>query len=330
MEGNYKYAACGLAISSEMPIPGLTALAHAVPPDLHVEVVDHSCARGTLGKERIRYISREAHEDGSPQLTVWTASSGSHRLLYRDGTEFVIDRHATRVTVRWEAPLTYADAAVYLLGPVLGFVMRLRGIVPLHASAVLIGTGATVFVGDAGAGKSTTAGAFAALGYGVLSDDLLPLMDDDGRILARPSHPRLTIWPDSATALFGSSDELPALTPTYDKRYIDLQSGHRFHDAPVPLEVIYVLGSRTTDRERVRVRTLPPQAALMALVRNTYGNYLLDASMRAVEFDVLSRIADRIPVRLVAFSNDIEHLFESCQRLADTEPTEAEAEAEFQ
>ena len=89
-------------------------------------------------------------------------------------------------TIHWEEPLTYADAAVYLLGPVLGFVMRLRGIVPLHASAVMIGTGATVFVGDAGAGKSTTAGAFAALGYGVLSDDLLPLMDNRRSYLRAP------------------------------------------------------------------------------------------------------------------------------------------------
>ena len=49
--------------------------------------------------------------------------------------------------------------------------------------------------------------------------------------------------------------------------YLDLQSGHPFQDVPLPMDVIYVL-----------------------LVSNTYGNYLLDETMRAGEFDLLSRI----------------------------------------
>jgi hypothetical protein len=279
------------------------------------------------GEVHIRYVSRERHEDGTPQLAVWTGSTGAHRFRYRDGTEFLINEHATRVVVHWVDPLTSEDAVVYLLGPVLGFVIRLRGIVPLHASAVMIRSGAVAFVGEAGAGKSTTAGAFAALGYRVLSDDLLPLPEKDGRILAHPSYPRLSVWPDSAAALFGSEDELPPLTPTYDKRYLDLQSGQQFQDSPLPLTAIYVLGSRERAPSGVMVRSLRPQAALMALVSNTYGNYLLDAPMRAMEFDVLSRIAQDVPVRHVTFGDDIDQLFTNCQRLIETQLMEAKPES---
>jgi hypothetical protein len=327
MAGGFRYIACGLAIASDLPIPGLASVDHAKSPDLRVEAIRHRRSRGTAGEERVRYVSRERHEDGTPQLTVWTTSSGAHRFLYRDGTEFIINEDATIVAVRWEEPMTAEDAAVYLVGPVLGFVTRLRGIVPLHASAVVIGSGATVFVGEAGAGKSTTAGAFAALGYGVLSDDLLPLVETQGRILAHPSYPRLTMWPDSARALFGSSDELPALTPTYDKRYLDLQSGQRFRDAPLALQVIYVLGGRTRTSPGLTVRPLRPPAALMALVTNTYGNYLLDETMRAREFDVLSRVARDVPVRLITFGDDIDQLLESCQLLVDR--VQAEATPDF-
>ena len=267
-----------------------------------------------------------AHEDGLPQLTVWTGSTGAHRFLYRDGTEFLINEHATRVVVHWVDPLTSDDAVVYLLGPVLGFVMRLRGIVPLHASAVMIRSGAVAFLGQAGAGKSTTAGALAALGYRVLSDDLLPLVERQGRILAHPSYPRLTFWPDSAAALFGSEDELPALTPTYDKRYLDLESGQQFQDSPLPLNAIYVLGSRERALPGVTVRSLRPQAAMMSLVSNTYGNYLLDGTMRAIEFDVLSRIAQDVHVRLLTFGNDIGQLFTNCQRFLEKQLIEATAE----
>jgi hypothetical protein len=269
-----------------------------------------------LGKERVRYISPERLADGSPQLTVWTGSDGAHRLRYSDGTEFIVDKTATRVDVEWVDPLTAADAAVYFLGPVLGFVMRLRGVVPLHASAVLIGTTAVAFLGDAWTGKSTTAAAFAGLGHHVLADDLLPIEETAGTILAYPSHPRLTIWPDSARALFGVAEELPSLTPSYEKRYLDLESGNLFQHTPVPLEVIYVLGDRRDAQKPLHIESMRPRDALMSLVCNSYGNYLLDASMRALEFDTLSRVVRRVPVRQVTFANGIEQLINSCQSLA--------------
>jgi len=310
------YVSCGLTIASELVIPGLSVVAAAGKPDLVVSIRDRALTSAPRGVERIRYVSSECDGDGAAQLTVWSGAAGGHHFRYHDGTEFAIDHAATRVEVHWEEPLTSADAAVYLLGPVLGFVMRLRGIVPLHASAVMVGDRAVAFVGDAWAGKSTTAASFASLGYAVLSDDLLPIVEVEGAILAHPSHPRLTMWPDSAKALFGGTEDLPALTPTYDKRYVDLQMGDRFHPAPVPLEVIYVLGTRAVDRETTYIETMRPHSALMALVSNTYGNYLLDVAMRAREFDVLSRVVGRVTVRQIAFTHDIERLRDSCERLA--------------
>jgi hypothetical protein len=268
-------------------------------------------------QEHVRYLSPDRVDDGTPQLTVWTDSGGAHRLRYGDGTEFIINRQATRVDVEWREPLTEADAAVYLLGPVLGFLIRLRGMVPLHASAVVVDDRAAAFVGDAWAGKSTTAAACAALGHAVLSDDLLPVVETAGTIVAYPSHPRLTMWPDSVRALFGQSRELPSLTPTYDKRYLDLEAGDRFQPTPVPLEVIYVLGDRATACRRLRVEPVHPRAALMALVKHTYGNYLLDAPMRAREFGVLSRVAEKVPVRHLTFADDIAQLLESCRTLTE-------------
>ena len=316
MAASYQYLSCGLTIASEIAIPGLPSASPAKSPDLVVSVRDRASASAPRGVEHIRYVSPERADDGSAQLTVWSDSAGAHRFRYHDATEFAIDREARRVEVHWELPLTDADAAVYLLGPVLGFVLRLRGSVPLHASAVMIGESAVAFVGDAWTGKSTTAAAFASLGYAVLSDDLLPIAEANGTILAYPSHPRLTMWPDSVKALFAGAEDLPQLTPTYDKRYLDLQGGSRFQSTPVPLEVIYVLGGRASDVPKLRVDMLRPQAALLALAGNTYGNYLLDAAMRAVEFDLLSRVVERVPVRQVTLVHDIAQLRDACRGLA--------------
>ncbi len=48
------------------------------------------------------------------------------RFQYTDGTEFVIDRRGGRIWATWSAAGTVEDMATYLLGPVLGFVLRLR------------------------------------------------------------------------------------------------------------------------------------------------------------------------------------------------------------
>lgn len=313
MAGTYRYTSCGLTIESAIAIPGLSPVTQAARADLIVSVRDRAAL--PVDVANTRYVSPERLDDGGAQLRVWSDRAGAHWFRYHDGTEFVIDGAATRVEVHWEPPLAAADAAVYLLGPVLGFVLRLRGVVPLHASAVMIGGRGVAFVGDAWTGKSTTAAAFASLGYPVLSDDLLPIVETNETIVVYPSHPRITMWPDSARALFGGA-ELPQLTPTYDKRYLDLQSGDRFQPAPVPLEVIYVLGARAMDAREMRVESMRPQDALLSLVSNTYGNYLLEPAMRAVEFDLLSRVVERVAVRRVTLVQGIDQLRDACRRLA--------------
>jgi hypothetical protein len=270
--------------------------------------------------ESVRYASPEQDDSGTPLLTVWTRADGGHRLRYSDQTEFLIDSSASRIDVDWEAPLTSEDASVYLLGPVLGFIMRLRGIVPLHASAVALAGAGVLFVGGAGAGKSTTAASFAALGFPCLSDDVVPVTEGPRAMLAYPSHPRITIWPESAEALFGSADALPPLSDAYDKRYLALDGRYQFQATPVPIEVIYVLAERSPDPGALDVRSLSPRAALITLVGNTYCSYLLDGPMRANEFDLLSRIARRIPVRELRFGDGLAQLSCLCEKLAASVP----------
>ena len=86
------------------------------------------------------------------------------RLRYADGCEYHVDAAGTRVACTWPAHFTVEDAATYLLGPVFGLVLRLRGIPSLHASAVALGDRSVAMCGPAGTGKSTTAAALAARG----------------------------------------------------------------------------------------------------------------------------------------------------------------------
>jgi hypothetical protein len=266
-----------------------------------------------------QYIAPLRDPKGHPTLAVWEAGGGRFfRLRYADGTEFLVSRSGARVWGTWPDPLTLDDTAIYVLGPILGFVLRLRGAVCLHASAVALAGRAVALVGQAGAGKSTTAAAFARRGVPVVSDDVVPLDDRGASLWAQPGHPRLRLWSDSAQILFGAPDALPRLTPNWEKLYLDLGGGDlAFHDRPLPLGAVYVLRVRSRDTGAPFVEPLSPHEGLVELVRNTYGNYLLDRAMRAREFELFAKLVRCVPVRRVVAHEDPARLPALCQAILE-------------
>jgi hypothetical protein len=176
---------------------------------------------------------------------------------------------------------------------------------------------AIALLGLAGAGKSTTAAAFALSGFSVLSDDVGVLDDQRDRFLVQPGYPRLNLWANSVRTLFGSVDSLPRITPTWDKRYMALdRDGRRFESKPLPLGAIYVLGEREENLTVPVVEDLAGHEAFAKLVANTYVNYLLDRDMREREFDVLGRVLAGVPVRRVRPTADPSKIFALCETIA--------------
>src|SRR5260370_8969321 len=97
-------------------------------------------------------------------------------------------------------------------------------------------------------GKSATGAAFAGRGYGVLSDDIVALFEQEGVFHVMPAYPHLCLWPDSVEMLYGSRDALPRLIPDWEKRRLSLgEEGARFESLPLPLAAIYVLAARRPD-----------------------------------------------------------------------------------
>jgi hypothetical protein len=238
-------------------------------------------------------------------------------LFYGDGVRFAVERRGQEVWADWPEDYTLEDACTYLIGPVMGLVLRLRGTVCLHASAVAIGDRAVALVGLPGVGKSTTAAAFACSGFPVLSDDVVALVDKGAQFLVQPGYPRVNLWPDSVRRLFGSEKALPRITPTWDKRYLPLgQSGHLFASNPLPLGAIYILDSRDEALTATVLEEVSGEEAFMALVANTYVNYLLDQDMRRIEFDVLGRVVSNIPIRRVRPPAEPMPIFNLCEAIA--------------
>lgn len=307
---SYRCSIYDLAISANKTIPG-------VPPS-STDSIDVRISFGSLPawvheleSRELSYTSDYTDNSGAPLLHVYGLLDGSyHHFRYADHTEFLIDNAGTEIWCCWQEPLTIEDAATYLLGPILGFVMLLRGVVCLHASAVVINSEAIALVGPAGSGKSTTAAAFSSRGFSILADDVVTLDDRGDQFMVRPSYPCIRLWPASVKALYGSESHLPLLTPNWDKRYLDLSD--QFEQEPLPLSAIYVLGERSDDDDAPLVQPLDHADALLSLIANTYTNYLMDRKMQARQFELLGRVLANLPVRKLRPHADAGRLQELC------------------
>jgi hypothetical protein len=236
-----------------------------------------------------------------------------YRLSYSDGTQFFLDGRASAIWGSCPAPLTIEDLATYLLGPVMGFVLRRRGTTPLHASAVRIGHFAVAICGHAAAGKSTTAAALALRGAPALCEDIAALDERQGRFYVQPGYPRVCLWPDAVEKLLGAADALPRLTPNWEKHFLALDEKQaKFSAVELPLGGIYLLGPRSDEDSAPRFEEITPRDALLALVKNTYMNLLLNRAQRAAEFELLGRLVDGVPCRRVIPHQDASRIGTLC------------------
>ena len=304
VQSEWAYSSYGLSLLADGEIPGLARGTSASPVDVRIRL--NKLPSGGSSAGRVRWYQTERfNAQGRPNLVIWrTVPQGAFHFVYDNQTEFLIQPDGREIWCAWAATATIADAAVYLRGPVLGFVLRLRGILCLHASAVAVGAAALAVVGSAGAGKSTTAAGFVKLGYPLLVDDVAALKAEGDAFHVLPGCPRLGLWPDAGVALYGNATPLPRLIPHggvnewWDKRYVDLEVDRQFLQMPLPLAAIYLLGERVA-ASRPCITHVSAKDALMRLAEDTYVNYALDASMRAEEFRALGRLVLTTRMRLV-------------------------------
>lgn len=327
----FVYSLFGLQIHSNLALPEISRVQISIAShdlegsacaDRKVEIHLNSSPRSSQSFPRIpdelTYASDYKDSVGDPALRIWKVNAGEFlRLEYFDGTRFWLDREGSRVWATWPQDLTLEDTATYLLGPVLGLALRLRGVTCLHASAVSFGDSAVAFVGSEGAGKSTTAAALAQQGCAIVSDDVVALAEVNGVFHVHPAYPYLCLWPESVESIYGSADVLPRFSRNYEKRCLSLEKQKLgFEVRSLPLEAVYVLGERRCD-PAPKIETISAQKSILALVANTFATNVLDSAMRAKEFEALGRLVPRIRVREVFAHKDSDRLPDLCRLIRE-------------
>jgi hypothetical protein len=252
------------------------------------------------------------YQSASQSVKIFLLSQGELFLIrYIDGADFLIHHSGSQVWCRWDQTISFDYVRSYLYGPIVGFLLRLRGWVCLHASVIGMRDWAVAFTGPAEAGKSTLAAAMAGEGFPIISDDILILSEVDGAFRAIPAYPRIRLWPSSVYALWGSSEALPRISEGWDKRHLTLPAD-RFETRHQPLGAIYLLSGRSEGCDASRIEALQGLGALRSLIANTYALKIFDKEMRAYEFEQLSRLANQVPLRSLTPFSDISRIRHLC------------------
>jgi hypothetical protein len=298
-----RYSVYGLSLDAEPPIPGLIPSDDNHPPDVVVRLqaaCEGDVSASRTANERVWYQSQWLDgRTGQPGLTIHKSiDDGAYRFDYPDGAQFIVHAAGDRVLGLHPPDLTLTDLTTYLTGPVLGFLLRLKGVVSLHASAIQVGDRAVAFVGDAGAGKSTTAAMFTRLGYKVITEDIAALSSEDGGLSVRSGCTDIALWPDAVALLYGSPRALPRFTGGWDKRRLDLAGAGAFAGGSVPLGAVYMLSNDGGRPTAPCVTAISSGRAMVELLANVYGNRLFHHELRLYELDLVHHVVSTVPVKV--------------------------------
>lgn len=268
------YTVFGLVLASEIELPELApapggAAAHAI---VRRGVID-------LPEAEVGYSPAE---EGATLLTV----GGVGRFLIREAREIVVD--APEAAAR--------NVRLFLLGSALGALLHQRGLMPLHANAVVIDGGAFAFCGHSGAGKSTMAAWFHDRGAPILADDVCVIgFDAEGAPQAYPGIPRLRLWRQALEETGRLAEDFERSFDALDK--YDVPVSPRSQPDPTPLAAIYLLDSVPAGLAAGTIERLTGVAAVETLVSNTYrGGYLRTIGGTGAHLAACARIARAVPV----------------------------------
>ncbi|MFN3589144.1 MAG: serine kinase [Spirosomataceae bacterium] len=189
------------------------------------------------------------------------------QAYFHQGTSFyqLIWQGVGVFQIQFDGQITYQKTTdelavfrLFLTSEVLGIALFCRSYFLLHGSAVQTKSGAHVFIGMPGAGKSTTVAAFAKAGFTVLTDDLIALsVSPHAHSTVLPAFPEIKIWEQASNGLHISTDQLTASFEG-NKKYIWQQPNELFPQEPVPLQSITILRKPYSRNNRPLTRLEAP------------------------------------------------------------------------
>ncbi|MBB5746345.1 hypothetical protein [Brevundimonas variabilis] len=288
---HHHYRAFGLNIRSTMPIAELMAAAIDPADAVDLEIVQEAgkCPFGV--------------EDNPFDFALHETPDGTDYLYWLQvGTFRIVGNRRIECDLN---PGVGPDlASLPLLGIVMAVLLHRRGMMVLHGSAVKIGEKAVVFLGDKGAGKSTTAASLASAGRAILTDDVVALNRmSDGSVCLLPGHAQVKLSQEATDHMrLPESRVLDRPFETYDKHRYVFEAP--FDTTPISVSDIFIL-----ERGDLGAEALTSSAALTSLMRYSYlarfGSEMFKGAQAAEFLHWCAAVTRAIPVSRLTVPSDL-------------------------
>ncbi len=284
----------------------------AGPPHLTVGFLPHPVLPESTGALAPAYASPYRGQDGESLMYLYRLQD-SEILRFPGVVDFRLE--PDRIDVYMPAPAPEL-AELRFLGPVLSYWLERQGIPTLHASAVATDRGAVAFLSHKEGGKTGLAAAFLKAGFPLLTDDVLPVEEANGKFLARPGYPQMRMWPDEAAFFVPGWEGLPTVHPAISKRRVPVGDGGfgAFHDASLPLACLYLPERVATGP--VEIQDVSPRDAVIELVRHSFSPRLVEAAgLGPQRLDFFARLAMQVPLRRLRYPSGFDRLPEAVEQV---------------
>jgi len=304
----HRYGVYGLAITSDRPMP---LPAYSVAPIGRVE-----CCVAPRSAFPAPSDDHAAPADGWFSHSV--LDDGSRHVRWHSIGEFIVTPDGARILCQKADGASLESFHVYMLGQALSFALVQQGVEPFHAKEVVAHGEAVAFFGRHAFGKSTLAASFLSAGFPLLTDDLLVVQPEDGRLLAFPGPPRLKLFPGMVDQFFAGDASGVVMNADTRKLIMPLDP-RRACDHPVRLRAAYCLdspgeGSRSSE---IAIEPLEPGDAFVELVRGTFNRLVLGRDRLERQFRAAAEIADLLPMKRIRYPRVVNRLDEVRLRLLE-------------
>lgn len=178
-----------------------------------------------------------------------------------------------------------------------------KGALVIHAAAVEIESGAVLFVGKSGAGKSTIAAKISQLSGLLISDDAVEVAEANGKWCAKAINPSLRLLPESVEALSLLTDKSEPVAHYSRKAQFQIDGPK----GPVPITTIFILDEPPA-ANRTSISAIRPANAFVALLK---ASFVLDPSRQDLMLkhkEGLSALLREAPVLNLSYKRDLSEL----------------------
>ena len=274
------YRAYGLWVRSPIPLPFVPA---PVPPACEPEVTVRVGA------------TAKALRAPADERDLWEAAPGAFlmnvpgvvRCLVTGGHDILVEPHGD----------SDHDVSIFLTGLMFSALLQQRGVITFHASAIETDSGAVLFVGRSGSGKSSLLAALVERGYPMLADDVAGVvLDAGGHPMALSAFPQMRLWADVLDKLGWRNRTRGKVREALEKYLVPVE---RFRAEPLAVRAVCVLTSH--QREDVEIETVSRADAFRWLYMYTYHKQRLHGlGQQPAHFRTVTAMVRQVPIARVA------------------------------